>query len=100
MTGIPAAGIGPAVIDVQGNIQSLRGLTANGLVLNNTGYLNLIRTGQLVNSTILAQPVGHVLTPAAQRFNTNIWSSNNRTYRNRGRRWPGRRPLPAWAHSR
>lgn len=84
LTGDPAAGIGPALIDVQGNIQSLRGITANGLVLNNTGFLNLIRTGRISNSTILAQPIGHVLTPPTHRTNTTIWSSDNRSFRIRG----------------
>jgi len=84
LTGSTAAGTGPALIDVQGNIQSLRGLTANGLVLNNTGYLNLIRIGQITNSTILAQPLGHILTPQAQRSNVLLISSNNRDFGTRG----------------
>ncbi len=73
------------MIDVQGNIQSLRGLTANGLVLNDTGYLNLIKTGQLSNSTILAQPIGHVQTPPAHRTNDVLLiSTNNRDFGKRG----------------
>ncbi len=84
LTGSTAAGTGPALIDVQGNTQSLRGLTANGLVLNNTGYLNLIRIGQISNSTILAQPIGHILTPQAQRNNVLLISSNNRDFGTRG----------------
>ena len=73
------------MIDVQGNIQSLRGLTANGLVLNDTGYLNLIRTGQISNSTILAQPIGHMQTPPAQRSNDVLLiSTNNRDFGKRG----------------
>jgi hypothetical protein len=85
LNGSAAAGTGPALIDVQGNIQSLRGLTANGLVLNDTGYLNLIKTGQLSNSTILAQPIGHVQTPPAQRTNDVLLiSTDNRDFRKRG----------------
>ena len=85
LNGSAAAGTGPALIDVQGNIQSLRGLTANGLVLNDTGYINLIRTGQLSNSTILAQPIGHVQTPPAQRTNDVLLiSTNNRDFGKRG----------------
>lgn len=85
LNGSVAAGTGPALIDVQGNIQSLRGMTANGLVLNNTGYLNLIRTGQISHSTILAQPIGHIFTPAAQRSNDVILiSTNNRPVGKRG----------------
>ncbi|MBV8129554.1 MAG: hypothetical protein JO114_18050, partial [Planctomycetaceae bacterium] len=85
LNGSAAAGTGPALIDVQGNIQSLRGLTANGLVLNDTGYLNLIKTGQLSNSSILAQPIGHVQTPPAQRTNDVLLiSTNNRDFGKRG----------------
>src|SRR5208283_385621 len=67
-TTAPITGL-TAPITAQGNIQSLRGLTANGLVLNDTGYINLIRTGQISNSTILAQPIGHINTPLSQRNN-------------------------------
>ena len=81
LNGSTAAGTGPALIDVQGNIQSFRGLTASGLVLNDTGYLNLIRTGQLSHSTILAQPIGHVQTPPAQRTNDVLLiSTDNRDF--------------------
>ena len=85
LNGSTADGTGPALIDVQGNIQSLRGLTANGLVLNDTGYLNLIKTGQLSHSTILAQPIGHVQTPPAQRTNDVLLiSTDNRDFGKRG----------------
>ncbi|MGC8644612.1 MAG: hypothetical protein ACP5XB_32505, partial [Isosphaeraceae bacterium] len=84
LNGSTAAGTGPALIDVQGNIQSLRGLSANGLVLNDTGYLNLIRTGTISNSTILAQPIGHVDTPMLKRTNTTLLSTNNRATGRRG----------------
>ena len=85
LNGSAAAGTGPALIDVQGNIQSLRGLTANGLVLNDTGYINLIKTGQLSNSTILAQPIGHVQTPPAQRTkDVLLISTDNRDFGKRG----------------
>ncbi len=85
LNGSAAAGTGPALIDVQGNIQSLRGLTANGLVLNDTGYINLIRTGQISNSTILAQPIGHINTPPSHRNNDVLLiSTNNRDFGKRG----------------
>ncbi|HKI16768.1 MAG TPA: hypothetical protein VKA15_02765 [Isosphaeraceae bacterium] len=85
LNGSAAAGTGPALIDVQGNIQSLRGLTANGLVLNDTGYINLIRTGQISTSTILAQPIGHINTPPAQRTNDVLLiSTDNRDFGKRG----------------
>ena len=69
---------GTALIDVQGNIQSFRGLSANGLVLNNTGNLNLLKTGRITNSTILAQPVGHIQAPIDHRSNVLIISSTHR----------------------
>ncbi len=84
LTGSTADLTGPALIDVQGNIQSLRGLTANGLVLNNTGYLNLIRIGQITNSTILAQPIGHILPPLPQPNNDLLISTDNRDFGTRG----------------
>jgi hypothetical protein len=81
LNGNAAAGTGPAVIDVQGTIQSLRGQTATGLVLNDTGYLNLIRTGQISTSTILAQPIGHINTPPAKRSNDVLLiSTDNRDF--------------------
>ncbi len=84
LTGSTANGPGPVVVDVQGTLQSLRGLSANGLVLNNTGYLNLIRTGTISNSTILAQPIGHILTPQSKRSNVLLISTNNRDFGHRG----------------
>jgi hypothetical protein len=84
LNGSTALGVGPALIDVQGNIQSVRGLTANGLVLNDTGYLNLLRTGRISNSYILAQPIGHVQTPGSQRTNVTLVSSTPRLFGSRG----------------
>ena len=51
---------GTAVIDVQGTVQSIRGSTATGLVLNDTGNLNLVKFGRVTNSTIVGQPVSHL----------------------------------------
>ena len=85
LNGSTASGTGPALIDVQGTIQSLRGQTANGLVLNNTGYLNLIRIGKISNSTILAQPIGHINTPQSTRSNDVLLiSTDNRDFGTRG----------------
>ncbi len=54
-------------------------------MLNDTGYTNLIRTGQLSNSTILAQPIGHINTPPSQRSNDVLLiSTNNRAFGTRG----------------
>jgi hypothetical protein len=84
LSGSAAAGTGPALIDIQGNVQSIRGLTANGLVLNDTGYLNLLKTGKLTNSTILAQPIGHIETPPSHRTNVALISSTPRDFNSRG----------------
>jgi hypothetical protein len=70
---------GTALIDVQGNIQSFRGFDANGLVLNDTGNLNLLRTGRISNSTILGQPVGHIQAPITHRSNVLIISTKTVT---------------------
>jgi hypothetical protein len=49
-----------AVIDIQGDVQSIRGGSANGMVLNDTGNLNLLKFWTVTNSTIVGQPVGHI----------------------------------------
>jgi hypothetical protein len=67
---------GTALIDVQGDIQSFRGLTATGLVLNDTGNLNLLKTGTITNSTILAQPITHIEAPMSHRSNVLLISSS------------------------
>jgi hypothetical protein len=67
---------GTAIVDVQGNIQSFRGLSANGLVLNDTGNLNLLKTGLLTNSTILAQPITHIQTPVTPKSNVLLITSS------------------------
>ena len=72
---------GSVIIDVQGTIQSIRGTTADGMVLNDTGLLNLISFQRVTNSTIVGQPVGHVRIN--RRENTTI-SSTARTYAGRG----------------
>ena len=35
--------VGSALIDIQGTVQSIRGGTATGMVLNDTGNLNLVK---------------------------------------------------------
>jgi hypothetical protein len=49
-----------ALVDVQGDVQSVRGGSANGLVLNDNGNLNLVKFASVTNSTIVGQPVGHL----------------------------------------
>jgi hypothetical protein len=49
-----------ALIDIQGTVQSVRGGTATGMVLNDTGNLNLVKFDSVTNSTIVGQPIGHI----------------------------------------
>lgn len=64
---------GSALIDVQGNIQSIRGNRANGMFLNDTGNLATIKIQSIANSTIVGQPLSHV--DSARRTNTTIYTS-------------------------
>jgi hypothetical protein len=79
-----------ALIDIQGDVQSVRGGSATGMVLNDNGNLNLVKFASVSNSTIVGQPVGHlqllnrshviVLTPsrtAAGRNGVTVDSSLN-----------------------
>jgi len=49
-----------ALIDIQGNVQSFRGGSAKGMVLNDSGNLNLVKFASVTNSTIVGQPVSHL----------------------------------------
>jgi hypothetical protein len=51
---------GSALVDIQGNVQSFRGGDARGLVLNDTGNLNLVKFVHMDSATIVGQPVGHI----------------------------------------
>jgi hypothetical protein len=53
---------GVALIDIQGNVQSVRGNTANGMLFNDTGNLATIKIQRVVNSTIVGQPISHIVT--------------------------------------
>ena len=48
---------GSALIDIQGDVQSVRGGSATGMVLNDNGNLNLVKFASVSNSTIVGQPV-------------------------------------------
>ena len=52
--------VGSALIDIQGTVQSIRGGSASGMVLNDTGNLNLVKFQSVDNSTIVGQPVSHI----------------------------------------
>jgi hypothetical protein len=51
---------GSALIDIQGTVSSIRGRSATGMVMNDTGNLNLVKFGSVTNSTIIGQPIGHI----------------------------------------
>jgi len=59
--GSATTGTGPALIDIQGDVQSIRGNSATGMVLNDSGNLNLVKFTSLSDSTIVGQPLGHVV---------------------------------------
>ena len=64
---------GSVLIDVQGNIQSVRGSSAHNLVLNNAGNLNLVTFDAMSDSTIVGEPVGHIRIK--KRDNVSIYST-------------------------
>jgi hypothetical protein len=49
-----------ALIDIQGDVQSVRGTSATGMVLNDNGNLNLLKFDSVSNSTIVGQPFSHL----------------------------------------
>jgi hypothetical protein len=61
---------GSALIDIQGNVQSIRGGSATGMVLNDSGNLNLVKIDSVTDSTIIGQPVGHL--QISQRSNVTV----------------------------
>jgi hypothetical protein len=52
---------GTALIDVQGDVQSINVGNVNGLALNVNGNLNQIKFNNAQNSTVVGQPVSHVI---------------------------------------
>ncbi|AGA31533.1 YncE family protein [Singulisphaera acidiphila] len=62
-----------ALIDVQGNVQSLRAKDATGLVFNVAGYINLAKIKRASDSVLIGQPFGHAEIP--KRSNVAIISS-------------------------
>jgi hypothetical protein len=51
-----------ALIDVQGDVQSVRGNSADGMFFNDTGNLATIKIQHINNSTIVGQPISHIVT--------------------------------------
>lgn len=62
------------MIDIQGDVQSIRGSKANGMFLNDTGNLATIKIPTIENSTIVGQPISHPVV--RNRKNTTIYSSS------------------------
>lgn len=54
---------GSALIDVQGNVQSLRSHDAQGLVFNVAGYINLAKIDRASDTLIVGQPFLHAQIP-------------------------------------
>ena len=52
-----------ALVDIQGNVQSLRSTNARGLFFNEIGYANLVKFHNVTDSTFVALPFGHAEIP-------------------------------------
>jgi hypothetical protein len=65
-----------ALIDVQGDVQSVRGTTANGMFFNDTGNLATIKIQHMENSTIVGQPISHIV--ATSRKNATFLTSTRK----------------------
>lgn len=65
---------GTALIDVQGNIQSFRSNSTQGMVLNDLGTLNLLKIHRAVDSTVIGYPISHV--EVANRNNVALISTS------------------------
>jgi hypothetical protein len=63
-----------ALIDIQGNLQSLRATSAQGLVMNVEGYANLVKIQHTSDSTFVALPFAHAQMP--HRSNVTILSTS------------------------
>lgn len=82
---------GAALVDVQGNTQSFRAKTAQGLVFNGEGNVNLVKIDSAVDTTVLGYPFGHAAIP--RRSNVIIVSSRRVIHdRNGVSEQPGLKP--------
>ena len=72
---------GTALIDVQGNVQSFKAQTLNGLVFNDSGNFNLLQANSATNSSVIGLPFGHVAI--GSRSNVSILT-NSRLVGTRG----------------
>jgi hypothetical protein len=62
-----------SLLDIQGNLQSLRATSAQGFVMNVEGYANLVKIPRTSDSTFVADPFAHAQMP--HRSNVTIISS-------------------------
>ncbi len=54
---------GAAVVDVQGNTQSFKAKTTQGLVFNGEGNVNLVKIDSAVDTTVVGYPFSHAAIP-------------------------------------
>lgn len=54
---------GVALVDVQGNLRSFRAIDAKGLVINESGFLNLVQIGNATDTQVIGRPIGHANIP-------------------------------------
>ena len=74
---------GAALIDIQGDVQSVRGSTANGMFFNDTGNLATIKIQRRSkNSTIVGQPISHLGRHEPERTRQSYSSSREAGDRN------------------
>jgi hypothetical protein len=64
---------GTTLLDVQGNVQSLRATNVQGLVFNTDGYANLIKMTSVSDSAFEADPIAHL--QIVHRSNLTVISS-------------------------
>lgn len=67
---------GTALVDVQGNLRSFRAQTAKGLVINDNGFLNLVKIYAATNTEVIGQPLGH----AKIRFRKHVFLLSSGRY--------------------
>jgi hypothetical protein len=65
---------GTALIDIQGDVQSVRGNSVNGMFLNDTGNLATFKIQRVDNSTVVGQPISHIQVP--RRYNATFLTSS------------------------
>ena len=64
---------GAALVDVQGNTQSFKATSTQGLVFSGEGNVNLVKIAEASDTLILGYPFGHAAIP--NRTNVTIVSS-------------------------